>query len=429
MKTSAEATPKLPSNFVTLMKNKSVPLKTLHEDGKLVFSDQVLRMISGEQGVSASPEQINVVSSTDLAGADFSLEEFIETSTEDATSNLNGKVRDGYKFSVKNFKNSAVKDYNIILGKRVSGGKERDARVFVLFNNTKVPQLVSALRKIEQDQGGEQAMETEETTQQAAKVDWHRLKAFHYYKEPTDRDTLEREIRAAEREIRNWNKDDVNDLRKSIRNLKSKIEDFNKLDYYASLDPEWIIRLSNLRGVHIPVFDLPRGYPVWACDRKGSCLCGEDYDTVEKLTTIMNKVKDSVSGREDDEYEMNLDDNRKEIKQKELQQVDLGIVSAINDLRDRIDRIAADIYEGYGEEVVDEPEVNVEPTEEPEDDRRRPQKTQRERLEERRERRERLRVKTPRNMYWGKILDEVDYLSEKLASLTEEFDYLTEEVE
>jgi hypothetical protein len=126
-----------------------------------------------------------------------------------------------------------------------------------------------------------------------SKVDWSQLRSFHFTKEPSEADILDVEIRAAEREIRNWDKDDVNKLRDSIRELKKKCEAYNKLDDRNKLNPEWLIRLNQVRGVHVPVFEFPRGYPVWACDRKGSCLCGEEYDKVEKITTIKNK-KDKV---------------------------------------------------------------------------------------------------------------------------------------
>lgn len=114
-------------------------------------------------------------------------------------------------------------------------------------------------------------------------------RSFHYYKEPADRDILERDIRAAERKIRNWDKEDVNELRDNIREIKDLCAKFSKLEGAGKLDEQWLIRLSNVLGVHVPVMDFPRDYNVWACDRGGKCLTGENYDKVEKITTISNK--------------------------------------------------------------------------------------------------------------------------------------------
>ena len=134
-----------------------------------------------------------------------------------------------------------------------------------------------------------------------------KLKAFHYHKEPTEVEVVESEIRALLRQVYNWDKSDIEDLRSAIKDLKAKIGDYEKFDGRNKLDVKWLIRLENALGVHEPLFDFPRGYPLVACDRGGRCLTGPDFDKVEAIETIENKV-----GKHDKLWEP-IDRKRKEM--------------------------------------------------------------------------------------------------------------------
>lgn len=83
--------------------------------------------------------------------------------------------------------------------------------------------------------------------------------------------------------VKEWDLENIVDLRDALNELDQILDSERGNDWGPRLDE--VVDLSDLPSVEIPN-DIDTGYPVWAMDRSGNCLVGDDLQDIESIDSI-----------------------------------------------------------------------------------------------------------------------------------------------
>jgi hypothetical protein len=83
--------------------------------------------------------------------------------------------------------------------------------------------------------------------------------------------------------LQEWDHEDINDLMDLINDAETELKN-------EGLEPSWFIDMCDLPSEPIPD-DVDTGYPVWAMDKQGYCLVGDDATSTAHLDEIRENCK------------------------------------------------------------------------------------------------------------------------------------------
>jgi putative transposon-encoded protein len=96
------------------------------------------------------------------------------------------------------------------------------------------------------------------------------------------------EIEEKIKSIENWNKESIYELKNMLNELTDMFRIARAEREITDSEYEWYqtrIDITDLPSADIPV-DIDTGYPVWAMDKNGFCLTGEDMQGITHIDDL-----------------------------------------------------------------------------------------------------------------------------------------------